>query len=68
MAFIELFFLSPVVFYSATFLYVIVCIVCRFYFMQKNIFQHILTAKKKFVTQLNLKNNVDEDDDDDDNN
>lgn len=36
--------------------------------MQKNIFQHILTAKKKFVTQLNLKNNVDEDDDDDDNN
>lgn len=36
--------------------------------MQKKlIFQHILTAKKKFVTQLNLKNNVDDDDDDDNN-
>ncbi len=27
-------------------------------------FNNILTAKKKFVSQLNLKNNVDDDDDD----
>lgn len=64
MAFIEkrdLFRFFPlVVFYSATFLYVI--IVFRFYFMQKmKVQQKYFDNQEQFVTQLNLKNNVDDD-------
>lgn len=51
--------LSHVVFYSATFLYVIVF---RFYFMQNYISTTYFDSQEKFVTQLNLKNNVDNDD------
>lgn len=53
------YFLSHV-FYSELFLYVMFSgsISC-----ENDISTFFLTAKKKFVTQLNLKNNVDDDDD-----